>query len=193
MLREPVHFASERPAVAFFRPGVTGPGLENRFVRPLLLHLSPDPFRVPVAQSFGMQVLHNSLAYGVVGAVDLFVRVFFQIEQLRRLPVIVDVFPVFAPDHPLKSAFGRAELVGTVFGIGDVLPIVALRTAVDLGEEAAAGRIGQLRSVEGVKHCCGHVDGAHDTLAALPLGDAAWPAHDEGDSDRLFVEDVFPE
>ena len=52
----------------------------------------------------------------------LFLRVFFQIEQLRRLPVIVDVFPVFAPDHTLKSAFGRPELVSTVFGKGDVLP-----------------------------------------------------------------------
>ena len=66
MLREPVHLVSERPTVAFFRPGVTGPGLKNQLVRPFSFHLAPDRFRVPVAQGFGMQVLHDGLASGVV-------------------------------------------------------------------------------------------------------------------------------
>ena len=64
--RQPVHLFQHGPAIAFFRPRVTRPGRQKRFVGPLLRHLPPNLLRVPVPQELAAHFLQDRQATWVL-------------------------------------------------------------------------------------------------------------------------------
>ena len=76
-----------------------------------------NPFRVPIFQHLREKELPDFRVRGILRQIVTLIGVFFEIEELGLVSVVIAKFPLLTADHPSDP-----PLIEAVLGEGDVFP-----------------------------------------------------------------------